>query len=244
MPHSAAQPAIVRPSSRTIRRNTTISRRVTGAPMRRGLPRSPTRSPIGAGPTQQAAPDAGGPVISGAVEVVAAAPVSAVRPRDAAEVAEGPCHQSCDVLVVEDAGPTRRLMLRLLRRRGYHATAAASGEEAVEAVARGCRPVVALVDFDLPGMNGLDAIARLREVIPRVRPVLITAAGPDRVPTLAFLAGFADGLKRARSDADAAGGGDRSVTVEVEPQPTTYFRKPVKIEKLIRLLDAVFPDKL
>ena len=163
------------------------------------------------------------------------------------------CDRPCDVLVVEDAGPTRRLMIRLLRRRGYDALAVASGESAVAAVGGGCRPTVALVDFDLPGMNGLDAIARLREAVPRVRPVLITAAGPERVPTLAFLAGFAEGLARAQSDAEEA---DRrgaegptpdvgaAVTVEVEAQPTTYFRKPVKIEKLIRLLDAVFPDRL
>jgi CheY-like chemotaxis protein len=40
---------------------------------------------------------------------------------------------------------------------------------------------MALVDLDLPGMNGLELLDRLRARNPRIPAVIITAAGRERV---------------------------------------------------------------
>jgi len=43
------------------------------------------------------------------------------------------------------------------------------------------RPRIALVDFNLPGMSGLDLIERLEQLDPDVFAVLITAQSGDRL---------------------------------------------------------------
>jgi CheY-like chemotaxis protein len=55
-----------------------------------------------------------------------------------------------------------------------------TGEEALSRIHRK-PPAVALVDVDLPGMSGLDLVARLERLRPGIRAVLITAAEGDRI---------------------------------------------------------------
>lgn len=88
---------------------------------------------------------------------------------------------SAHVLIVEDEAIARRALARLLRSSGYSATMAASGEEALQRLADHDETTVAVVDLDLPGMNGLEFIARMRCTHPRVAPILVTATGTDRL---------------------------------------------------------------
>ena len=85
------------------------------------------------------------------------------------------------VLVVEDERISREALTHLLDHSGFHATACGSAEEALETLAEMPAPVVALVDVDLPGMSGLDFVARLEQLRPGLPAVLITAAGGDRI---------------------------------------------------------------
>ena len=86
------------------------------------------------------------------------------------------------VLIVEDEFVSRRALTLLLRASGYRATPVSSGEEALR-VARQLpgEVMVALVDVDLPGMDGAEFIRRLERVRPGAQPVLVTAASADRV---------------------------------------------------------------
>jgi len=68
------------------------------------------------------------------------------------------------ILVVEDEPGVRDLLELILKDEGHHAATASDGAAALESVARGTfRPDLILADYDLPGMNGLQLIARLRE---------------------------------------------------------------------------------
>lgn len=117
-------------------------------------------------------------------------------------------YASCDVLVVEDEAGTRRAMELLLRQHGHRPVGFGSAEEALAAVSAGCHPCVALVDFDLPGMNGVELIFHMRAMLPELRPVLITAAGPDRVAA-------------------------------ADMRNATYFRKPIRFDRLLDVVDDV-----
>src|SRR5437762_1260076 len=88
---------------------------------------------------------------------------------------------AADVLVVEDESVSRRALTSLLVSSGYRAAAYPSAEEALKNVDDGPLPPVALVDVDLPGMSGLDLAARLEQIDPDVRTVLITAVEGDRI---------------------------------------------------------------
>src|SRR5215203_4852527 len=78
-----------------------------------------------------------------------------------------------NVLIVEDERVSRRALAALMTASGYTTEAAGSAEEALAAVrTEGVHPDIALVDLDLPGMNGLEFIGQLTRMEPGVFPVL------------------------------------------------------------------------
>jgi two-component system, cell cycle response regulator DivK len=65
------------------------------------------------------------------------------------------------VLLVEDNEMNMKLVRDVLQATGYETLEATSGEEAVE-VARAHTPALVLMDVRLPGIDGVEALARLR----------------------------------------------------------------------------------
>ena len=89
-----------------------------------------------------------------------------------------------NVLIVEDELVARHALAALLGAAGYGTRAVASAESALEGINMGERLEFALVDLDLPGMNGAEFIDRLAAEQPWVFSVLISAASPSRVALL------------------------------------------------------------
>ncbi len=65
------------------------------------------------------------------------------------------------VLVIEDNRDNVRLITYALRRGGYEVISAGSGEEGVE-LAAGAKPCFIVVDINLPGIDGIETIRRIR----------------------------------------------------------------------------------
>lgn len=78
------------------------------------------------------------------------------------------------ILYVEDDDLTRQSVGNRLRRLGHDVTAVASGEVALQ-VARDIHPALALLDLELPGINGIETLKRLRQWLPTM-PVIICSA--------------------------------------------------------------------
>jgi CheY-like chemotaxis protein len=66
------------------------------------------------------------------------------------------------ILVVEDNDKNMKLFRDVLQAKGYRTLEAASGEEGIE-LAREHAPSLVLMDVQLPGIDGIEALARLRE---------------------------------------------------------------------------------
>lgn len=83
--------------------------------------------------------------------------------------------RSVRVLIVEDQGLMRAFFERWLLAQPRFALAgsARSGEEGLAQV-EAVRPDVALVDFQLPGMNGLEFVQAARQVRPHLRALVVT----------------------------------------------------------------------
>ena len=80
------------------------------------------------------------------------------------------------VLVVEDNEKNMKLFRDVLQATGYSTLEASTGEQAVElAVAQS--PALILMDVQLPGIDGLEALARLRadERAASIRVIALTA---------------------------------------------------------------------
>ncbi len=85
------------------------------------------------------------------------------------------------VLIVEDEASARHALATLLQICGHVTTAVGSAEEALELIRDKGAPQVALVDLDLPGMNGLDLIRLIEAEAPESRSVLMTATDRERL---------------------------------------------------------------
>ena len=80
------------------------------------------------------------------------------------------------VLVVEDDSKSRKLVCDLLTFKGYEIIEAETGEEGV-GLAQDRRPSLILMDIRLPGIDGIQALERLRaEVATRAIPVMAMTA--------------------------------------------------------------------
>jgi two-component system, NtrC family, C4-dicarboxylate transport response regulator DctD len=117
-----------------------------------------------------------------------------------------PIQQHDSILLVEDDGAARKAMSALLRSAGYRIRAFATAEEALRGVLANDLPAIAIVDLNLPGMDGLELISRIKAIDPDVAAVLTTA---NDSPWL---------------------------QVEILKQGVGYLRKPIDFEQLLQVL--------
>ena len=79
------------------------------------------------------------------------------------------------ILIVDDHPGMRAILAELLREMGeYEPIEAPNGEAALRLVPHH-QPEVAVVDMRLPGMDGIQTAARLREISPDLRVIICTA---------------------------------------------------------------------
>ncbi len=109
----------------------------------------------------------------------------------------------------------------------------ASGEEALRVIPEAQAEVV-LMDIFLPRMSGIECTARLRELLPKLRIIMLTAVEDDELVFMALQAG-ADGylLKRTQPEELHAAllevlGGGAPMTSEVARRVVQSFRRATK----------------
>ncbi len=86
--------------------------------------------------------------------------------------------QGARILVVDDEPQIRHSLQINLEKRNYAVMTAASGEEALEAIARQ-KPDVVIVDLILPTIDGIELTRRIREQSP-VPIIVLSAIGDER----------------------------------------------------------------
>ena len=94
------------------------------------------------------------------------------------------------ILVVEDIPESLKFTAAILRREGYRVSIASTAEQALSTL-RFLQPDLILVDFMLPGMNGLDLTARIRQDsrLEKSAVVALTAASEPETELKARQAG-------------------------------------------------------
>jgi two-component system, cell cycle response regulator DivK len=94
------------------------------------------------------------------------------------------------ILIVEDNEKNMKLARDVLRAKGYETVEAVTGEDGVRA-AKELRPDLVLMDIQLPGINGMEALRQIR-----------ADAGCTNIPVIAFTASV---TAADRSQISAAG---------------------------------------
>ena len=96
------------------------------------------------------------------------------------------------VLVVDDTDHVRNMLVDMLELDGFDVVGqAASGREAVDAIANGSDPDVVVMDYKMPDMDGLTAAKTIKESRPTQAIILYTAYLDDQLEGLAKEAGVA-----------------------------------------------------
>ncbi len=86
------------------------------------------------------------------------------------------------LLVVDDEPLIRQSLCGVLEDEGYQAAAVATGEECLAEIGRTNYDLV-LLDIWLPGMDGLDVLARIQEIPLPARPAVIGISGHGTIET-------------------------------------------------------------
>ncbi len=84
------------------------------------------------------------------------------------------------ILLVDDEEKFLHSIAERLKLLGFNPLKASSGMEAVE-IAKGHRLDLAIVDLKMPDMDGLVTIAKLKEIHPDLKSVLLTGYGDEKV---------------------------------------------------------------
>jgi len=99
------------------------------------------------------------------------------------------------ILLVDDDAKLSRVLTLRLESEGYDVVAAASGEEALLRLGE-ARPRFVLADLRMPGMDGIELLARIQEKYPGLPVALISAQGDIPEAVRATHAGAVDFLTK------------------------------------------------
>lgn len=109
-----------------------------------------------------------------------------------------------DILIAEDNAPSRLILQSLLTKWGYNVTAAEDGDEAWRILCEPEHPLLAILDWVMPGIEGPEIVRRLRlqeDSVPHY--VIITTSGNnDNSPALALDAGADDFISKPFNQAE------------------------------------------
>jgi DNA-binding NtrC family response regulator len=114
-----------------------------------------------------------------------------------------------DILIAEDERAQREMLSGFLAKVGHHVVVAANGEEALAQVKLHTLDL-AIVDYKMPGLTGLDVLKKAKSLNPQLDIVILTAFGTVDTAVEAMKAGAAD-----------------------------YLSKPVDLEELLCLIDRI-----
>jgi len=102
-------------------------------------------------------------------------------------------NESPTALYIDDDAALARLVQRGLKRQGFNVEHAADGETGIARIRQGGIDVIALDQY-MPGLDGLETLARIRAIENAPPVVFVTASLDSRIAVTALKAGAADYL--------------------------------------------------
>lgn len=141
------------------------------------------------------------------------------------------------ILILEDDQDMRELLARLLRKDGHTVDAAARGAEAVEK-AQQTRYDLLISDIRMEGIDGLEALARVRERQPDLQGLVITGYSTEADSVRAINLGVAGYLRKPFQLDDFLGAVNRIVE-NIQRQREEQARQQALQETVLWALESV-----
>ena len=139
------------------------------------------------------------------------------------------------LLIIEDEAVLARNVARFFEKLGHTVEIAHDGPAGVEA-ARRVMPDVAIVDFQLPGLDGLEVIGALRKIDAELRCVMVTGHASVPVAIDAMKAGYMDLLTKPVALASLKAVVDRALAERGTRRALDYYQKKEADESSLEAL--------
>ncbi len=139
------------------------------------------------------------------------------------------------VLVVDDDAGIRDYLDSLLSLEGYRVEAVPGGVEALARLENGLKPDVVILDIMMPGMDGIETLAQLKEKDPELPVIMLSGVGQTATVVRAMKAGAYDYIDKA-FDAD-----ELQLAVEKALERRRLTEEIQRLRAQLRAQDAVDP---
>src|SRR5690348_10006689 len=126
-------------------------------------------------------------------------------------------------LVVDDDPEMRRMLGLVLKRGGFAVELAGGGEEALVKIAAGV-PTIVVTDLHMPGMNGVELLAKVREQHRDLPIIVLTGSGGIASAVEAMRAGAEDFLTKPIDPAALRFAVDRAIERTKQRAETDLLR--------------------
>ena len=99
------------------------------------------------------------------------------------------------ILVVDDDFHVRMMLEAILESEGYSVVLAQSGPEAL-AMMKEEQPSLVLLDYMMPGMNGLDVLRVIKKTHGQTKVIIVTGHGNEKLSIEMLRSGAADYIQK------------------------------------------------
>lgn len=99
------------------------------------------------------------------------------------------------ILIIEDNQECRRILQSYLKTKGYNIFSANNGQMGLGLFVH-CKPDLVLTDFQMPNMDGLSVIRRLKEMAPNTPVIMLSGSGRKGLKDKAMLQGARDFIEK------------------------------------------------
>jgi DNA-binding NtrC family response regulator len=104
--------------------------------------------------------------------------------------------EAVKILLVDDEPGMLRYIRTLLEVDDYKVETASTGEDALQQVEKGLRPDLVLLDLLMPGIDGLQTLEQLRQLVPGMKVVMLSCVSDTRKVVQAIRLGAHDYLTK------------------------------------------------
>lgn len=136
-------------------------------------------------------------------------PSNPINTTNSTNATKHPTSGNLNILVVEDGKSQREMLRDFLRENGHEVWETAQGVAALDHLAQNYVDLL-LIDYKMPGMDGMKLLEKVRRINPEIDVIMMTAYGTIETAVQAMKAGAAD-----------------------------YITKPIELDELLLLIDRI-----